>query len=206
MEYLTAILLLLPVHFAVMVSPGPNFVLLSTTALMVDRATAVQAAFGIATGSLIWMIAAALGISVILETLPVLGWVLKIVGGVYLIYLGIKLWRSAAKKTDDVISEPNSSVIKGFRRGLLVNLTSPKSAAYFGSIFAAFLSNNMPIWVIVLLISAFFMVSIAWHVALAVVFSTETVRKPYTRFSSLINRVSGSVLILFGGRLISDVR
>ncbi|MEO1143310.1 MAG: LysE family transporter [Pseudomonadota bacterium] len=159
-----------------------------------------------ATGSLIWMIAAALGISVILETLPVLGWVLKIVGGVYLIYLGIKLWRSAAKKTDDEISVPNSSVIKGFRRGLLVNLTSPKSAAYFGSIFAAFLSNNMPIWVISLLISAFFMVSIAWHVALAVVFSTETVRKPYTRFSRLINRVSGSVLILFGGRLISDVR
>ncbi|MEO0911269.1 MAG: LysE family transporter, partial [Pseudomonadota bacterium] len=104
------------------------------------------------------------------------------------------------------ISVPNSSVNKGFRRGLLVNLTSPKSAAYFGSIFAAFLSNNMPIWVISLLISAFFMVSIAWHVALAVVFSTETVRKPYTRFSRLINRVSGSVLILFGGRLISDVR
>ncbi|MEO0910217.1 MAG: LysE family translocator, partial [Pseudomonadota bacterium] len=120
MEYLTAILLLLPVHFAVMVSPGPNFVLLSTTALMVNRATAVQAAFGIAVGSLIWMVAAALGISVILETLPVLGWVLKIVGGVYLIYLGIKLWRSAAKKTDDEISVPNSSVNKGFRRGLLV--------------------------------------------------------------------------------------
>ena len=204
MEYLTAILLLLPVHFAVMVSPGPNFVLLSTTALAVNRATAVQAAFGIAVGSLIWMIAAALGISVILETLPVLGWVLKVIGGAYLIYLGVKLWRSAPFK--DLKPQPGSSAIIGFRRGLLVNLTSPKSAAYFGSIFAAFLSENMPLWVVFLLISAFFMLSIAWHVALAVLFSTETVRKPYTRFSGLINRVSGSVLMLFGARLMSEVR
>ena len=189
-----------------MVSPGPNFVLLSTTALSISRMAAVQAALGVAIGSLIWMIAAALGISAILQALPTLSMTLKIAGGAYLIYLGIKLWRSKGVKTDGVRSSSPAPTNSNFMRGLFVNLTSPKSAVYFGSIFAAFLSDSMPYWLLGALISSFFLLSIAWHVTLAVVFSTETVRAPYIRFSKVINRVAGSFLIIFGVRMIGDAR
>ena len=189
-----------------MISPGPNFVLLSTTALSVNRLAAIQAAFGVAIGSLIWMIAAALGISALLQMLPTLGIALKIAGGAYLIYLGFKLWRSNGVSTGSVHPSSSTPANNNFRRGLFVNLTSPKSAAYFGSIFAAFISDSMPFWFLGALIGSFFLVSIAWHVTLAVVFSTETVRAPYIRFSKAINRVAGSFLIVFGIRMIGDAR
>ena len=198
MDQLASILLILPIHFAVMVSPGPNFVLLSTTALTINRLAAVQAAFGVAFGSLIWMVAAALGISAILQALPILGLALKVVGGAYLIYLGIKLWRSKDAASGSTQSTSNVPTSSSFKRGLFVNLTSPKSAAYFGSIFATFLSESMPFWMLGALIGCFFLISIAWHSTLAILFSTETVRVPYIRFSKLINRVAGSLLVIFG--------
>ncbi len=206
MDNLASILLLLPIHFAVMVSPGPNFVLLSTMALSINRLAAVQAAFGVAVGSLIWMVAAALGISAILQALPALGLVLKVIGGTYLIYLGIKLWRSKGAPKGSARPSLRTPTSSGFKRGLFVNLTSPKSAAYFGSIFATFLSDSMPFWMLGALIGCFFLISIAWHVTLAVLFSTETIRTPYIRFSKVINRVAGSFLIIFGVRMIGDVR
>lgn len=206
MEHFGFVLAILPIHLMVMISPGPNFILLSTTALSVGRPTAVRAALGIAVGSLIWMTAAALGVSIILETLPVLGLLLKLAGGLYLIYLGIKLLRSNRM---DMATKPQNSEdasINGFGRGLMVNLTSPKSAAYFGSIFAAFLSDQTAIWVLAVLIGCLFLMSILWHVSLALAFSWDFIRVPYIRFSKVIDRVAGALLVVFGIRLLSDAR
>lgn len=122
MEHFALVIAILPVYFMVMMSPGPNFILLSAIALSVDRATAVSAALGIATGSLIWMSAAALGISVILETLPVLGWLLRIAGGVYLIYLGFRLLISSGMAQSSTKPISGAITVHGFRRGLLVLL------------------------------------------------------------------------------------
>lgn len=206
MEHIASILLILPIHFAVMVSPGPNFVLLSTTALSISRVAAVQAAFGFAVGSLIWMVAAALGISAILQALPTLGVALKIAGGAYLIYLGVKLWLLNGDSTESAQPSLSSSTSSSFMRGLFVNLTSPKSVVYFGSIFATFLSDSMSFWLLSALIGSFFLMSIAWHVAIAVLFSTQAVRAPYIRFSKIINRVAGSFLVIFGVRMIGNTR
>lgn len=196
------ILAFLPIHFAVMVSPGPNFVLLSTIALSIGRLEALRAALGIAVGSLIWMIAAAIGISVILETLPILGFALKIVGGLYLIYLGYKLWISKGPVRDDTIDLRAEETVS-FRRGLIANLTNPKSAAYFGSIFAAFLTDDVSPLLLAGLIPSLFLISILWHGALATMFSADAVRRPYLKFARGINRIAGVILALFGLKLVA---
>ena len=190
----------------VMISPGPNFILLSTMALSIGRPTAVRAALGIAIGSLIWMTAAALGVSIIFETLPVLGLLLKIAGGLYLIYLGVKLLRSKGMTASTAPQNSDDVAINGFGRGLLVNLTSPKSAAYFGSIFAAFFSDQIAVWVLTVLIGCLFLMSILWHVSLALAFSWDVVRVPYIRFSRLIDRIAGTLLVIFGLRLLAASR
>ena len=206
MEHLVLVLAILPVHFMVMMSPGPNAILLSTTALSVGRASAVRTAFGIATGSLIWMSAAALGVSVIFETLLVLGWLLKIAGGFYLIYLGFRLLSSIGLPQSTMKPNSGTVAVYGFRRGLLVNLTNPKSATYFGSIFAVFLTVQIPSWVVATVIGCFFLTSILWHCTLAVTISWDKIRGPYIRFSRIIDRIAGAVLILLGIRLFSDSR
>ncbi|WP_164763873.1 MULTISPECIES: LysE family transporter [unclassified Mesorhizobium] len=195
------ILAILPIHFAVMVSPGPNSVLLLTTALSSGRSNAMRAALGIAIGSLVWMVGAMVGVSVILEALPALGLALKIAGGGYLIYLGVRLWKADALKPGALGKGNGSSHRNYFRRGLVANLTNPKSAAYFGSIFAAFLTKEVPVVALAIMISLLFLMSIAWHGVLATTFSTNAFRAPYLRHCGLINRITGAILAALGVRL-----
>jgi threonine efflux protein len=194
------ILAILPIHFTVMASPGPNSVLLLATSLSSGRSDAMYAALGVAVASLMWMVGAAIGVSTILEVLPVLGQALKIAGGGYLIYLGFKLW-TANPPTPDTVGKANKSQGSFFRRGLISNLTNPKSAAYFGSIFAAFLTDEVSTVALVITISLLFLMSIVWHGALATIFSTRAFRNPYLKHSQSINRIAGAILSALGVKL-----
>ena len=196
------VLTIVPIHFAVMISPGPNFVLLSSTALSIGRRAGIRAALGIAVGSLIWMTAAAVGVTAILEALPILGIILKILGGLYLIHLGFHLWRSKGVVNAAPTMTLGPGMDHGFRQGLIVNLTSSKSAAYFGSIFAAFLTHDVALLVLFSLILCLFCMSVIWHVALATAFSAEKIRRPYLQFAETINKVAGAVLTVLGIRMI----
>lgn len=202
MEHIALVLTIVPTHFAVMISPGPNFVLLSSTALSIGRRAGIRAALGIAVGSLIWMTAAAVGVTAMLEALPALGIILKILGGLYLIYLGFRLWRSKGivNAAPTMTSGPGAD--HGFRQGLIVNLTSPKSAAYFGSIFAVFLTDDVPFLALFSLILCLFCMSVIWHAALATAFSAEKIRRPYLQFAETINKVAGAVLTVLGLRMV----
>ncbi|MEO0358999.1 MAG: LysE family transporter, partial [Pseudomonadota bacterium] len=159
-------------------------------------------AAGIATGSFLWAGAAALGIASVLEALPILGLVLKVGGVAYLIYLGVKLLRSNGfQPTHDGKTIKGS---QGYGRGLIVNMTNPKSAAYYASVFAAFLTPDMPIWVLAVLIVAIGGMSAVWHAVLAIGFSTPLVQRRYIRSAKWLDRICGAVLVLLGLRLALD--
>ena len=202
MESAVLILSILPVHVAMMISPGPNFLVLSSVALANGRREAVMAAFGVAIGSLIWMAAAAAGISVVLDAQPLLGFSLKVLGGLYLVYLGFRMWTSAS--TNHEVPQSSLTMSSSFLRGLMVNLSSPKSAAYFGSVFAAFLSSTTSIFAVVVLVVTLFTTSVIWHCAVATSLSSAPVRRSYLDHSKAINRVSGAILFLLGLRLVGS--
>ncbi|MEL7253822.1 MAG: LysE family transporter [Pseudomonadota bacterium] len=205
MDFFAVILAILLVDFLALISPGPNFILVTSAAVAQTRRHAVFTALGIASGSLIWASAAALGIASVLEVFPVLGLILKGVGVIYLIYLGIRLLRSQGFQQSDRHKKPQS-LASGFWQGLLVNLTNPKSAAYYASVFAAFLTPDMPLWVLILLVGAIAAMSLAWHGVLAVGFSAAPVRARYISLSKTIDRMCGGLLIVLGLRLAWDAR
>jgi len=146
------------------------------------------------------MVAAVAGVSIIMDALPILSLALKIIGGMYLIYLGYKLLISKGM-TSDGFNRVETKKKNSFRRGLISNLTNPKSAAYFGSIFAAFLTEEVSSFALASLIPLLFLLSIAWHSALATAFSVDAVRKPYLRYSRVINLVAGTTLLALGLRM-----
>lgn len=198
-ELIQLLILVLPIHLIVMVAPGPNFVLISTIALSHGRRSAVFAALGISTGSLIWMLSAAIGVASLLIMLPTIGIALNLVGAIYLMYLGFKLWTSPSEFQK---SKPIQTGISSFRRGLAINLTSPKSAAYFSGIFAMFISTDTNLLSLALLLSSLFLLSIAWHILLATAFSTSSAIEIYQKASKLINRISALCLVGLGFRLV----
>src|SRR5438552_2216336 len=134
MTYVPFLLSLFAVDLLAAMSPGPNFVLVSQTAIhrTAGHAAAVVLAFVVT--NLLWCLAVAFGLSALLEVAPQLYRVMKFAGGAYLIYLGVTLWRSGVVPT---VSEPSfqSSPSASFVRGMLTNLSNPKSVIYFGSIF-----------------------------------------------------------------------
>ncbi|MEM9493837.1 MAG: LysE family transporter, partial [Myxococcota bacterium] len=70
------------------VSPGPNFIVITRTALAESRENGLYTGIGVATGTSLWAIVGAFGLGFLLTYVPWLTGALKLVGGLYLIYLG----------------------------------------------------------------------------------------------------------------------
>lgn len=187
-------------HTLASISPGPNFLIVTQTAMSGSRAAAVATALGIATGAAVWSAAALLGLTVLFAQIPWLHAGLRLLGGIYLVVLGARLWRAADKPIarnagDDVA---HVAAAQAFRRGLFTNMTNPKAAIFYGSIFAAFLTPDLPRWVALAAVAIIVANSAAWHVMLACLFSHQRAQRWYRRARRTIDRVCGAGLALLG--------
>ena len=193
------------VHVAAMVSPGPNFLLVSQLAASDRGRSAGFAALGVTLGALVWVTAAVLGINAVFKLFPGLRLVLQLIGGMYLLYVAVRLWRSNGPDLKRVVTRvPNAAA---FRLGLLTNITNPKSALFFGSVFAACFppapSSLLQLCVVVMIVAN----ALCWHMLLAWMFSRPRVRAAYARVRTTANRVASAAVGALGlGLLVATVR
>ncbi len=110
-------------------SPGPSFVMGARTAAASSRAQGVAAALGMGLGGLVFALAALAGLQALLLALPSLYLALKLAGGLYLAYLGIRIWRGAGQTRLDLAPEPGRvRASRPFLLGLVTQLSNPKTA------------------------------------------------------------------------------
>jgi threonine efflux protein len=189
MDHLPLVLMILAVDWLAMVTPGPNFLLVTQAAMRRSRRYAGFSALGIATGSLVWCLIAAFGLAAVFAAVPFLAAFLRLAGAAYLVYLGVALWRGAGPIGADE-REPAPSAWRGYRRGLLVNMTNPKSAAYYGSVFAAFMVPGLPSWLQATVIALIAAGSVVWHLTLALLLSTRGARRVYAAATRPLGRAA----------------
>jgi len=192
-------------HVATLATPGVNALLIFQLAASDRTSSAFVAVLGITLGALMWASAAALGVNVLFEAFPRFRVALQLAGAAYLLYLAARLWCAPAPRiASDARSVPP---LTAFRLGLLTNVTNPKAALFFGSVFSAALPAQPST---VLLLSAVALVvfnAFWWHALLAWLFSRRRVRSAYALRWRLLNRVSGSIAGAFGvSLLIASVR
>ena len=191
------------------VSPGPSFVMVARTAVSSGQAEATAASLGMGIGGVIFAIAALAGLQALLLAVPTLYVVLKLAGGLYLAYLGMRIWRGA-KEQLSVASEPatkrEGSLLRFLIFGLGTQLSNPKTAIVYASVFATFLPHGVGFQSGVALVAMVFLLETSWYALVAVVLSAEKPRKAYLRFKSLIDRVAGGVILLLGLKLASSAR
>ena len=96
METAVTLLPILAVLVVGILSPGPSFLLVARTAMAISRTAAIASAVGMAAGASLLATAALLGLNVLFEQIPGAFLALKVIGGVYLLYLAYKTWRGAA--------------------------------------------------------------------------------------------------------------
>ncbi len=93
------------------------------------------------------------------------------------------------------------SLSAAFLRGLLTNLSNPKSVVYFGSIFALFMRPDTPAWTQTAAVGIVIFDTVLWYGTVAAVFSSAATQRFYARARRPINRVAGAAMVGVGGRL-----
>lgn len=115
---------------ALAIVPGPAVLYILTRSMSQGRAAGVVSVAGIHVGTLVHIIAAALGLSALLIRSVVAFSVVKYAGAAYLIYLGIRTLRQKGEESGHVASR-EQSLKKVFYQGIVVNVLNPKTALFF---------------------------------------------------------------------------
>ena len=185
-------------------SPGPNFVMVTSRALTGSRQAGVLAGLGVALASLTWASLTIAGLAVVLQHAAWLLTALRLTGAAYLIYIGVRTTLGArrpvlAQGAARSGTPPWQDVWSGF----LTSMTNPKAAAFFGSLFVVTLPVGAPPWVYGLTLVIVTALSAAWHCSLALFFSLGPVQGAYRRSKTTVSTIMGGVLVLLGIRLLA---
>src|ERR1700761_1462722 len=188
MSATSAVIAILGAIMLGVISPGPSFIVVARNAIGLSRRAGLAAALGIGTGGLAFSCLALLGLFTLLTEVQWLYVGLKVAGGLYLIYLGYRMWRGAAAplSLDDLQNGGSSgggggraNCLRSYRAGLTTQLSNPKAAVIYASIFAALLPPHPPGWCYAVLPPALFAIEVGWYAAVAVLFSSGSMRRLY---------------------------
>lgn len=206
MSSLVALLAILGTLAVGAISPGPSFVLVVRTSIAQSRRHGLAAALGMGAGGVVFAALALLGLQALLMQAAWLYLALKIAGGAYLIFLAIKLWRAAGEPIAVGVNNNAAEVRPGrsFLMGLMTQLSNPKTAVVYASIFAALLPAQPPLWLVLALPPLVFAVEAGWYAAVALLFSSPRPRSVYLRSKRWIDRTAGAVLGALGVRLMLE--
>jgi threonine efflux protein len=190
------------VHLGAAATPGPNTLLVTNMAAGGHRGAAMWAAAGTGAGALAWVAATLGGASALFVALPRLASALRWAGGAYLIYLGAQALWSVWRVPGASATFAPSSAAGAFRRGLVTNLSNPKSLAYYLSLLVASAAPDAPLWVRVAGGAGMAAISLTWYMFLAWTFSRGAIQRVYQRVQPLIAGGTGVLMIGFGFALI----
>jgi threonine/homoserine/homoserine lactone efflux protein len=188
-------------------SPGPSFVMVARTAVA-SRSDGLAAALGMGAGGLVFAIAALAGLQAAFLAVPGLYLAIKGFGGAYLIYLGFRIWRGARQPlamTQDAEASSGRPQGRGgrtFLLGLATQVSNPKTAVVYASIFAAFLPREVPLVLALAVPVVIFCIETGWYAIVALALSSAAPRSAYLRYKAWIDRAAGGVMGLLGLRLV----
>ncbi len=185
-------------------SPGPSFLFVARNSIALSRNHGLATALGMGLGSLIFTVLALMGLQAIFIAVPFAFWALKVLGGLYLIYLAVKTLRSARlPMSHELNAEITSmSLRKTVSFGLLTQLSNPKTAIVFASVYSALLPQTIPVAFYFIIPALAFCIDAGWYVIVAFVLSSEAPRKTYLKFKTFFDTTAGSVMALLGLKLI----
>jgi threonine/homoserine/homoserine lactone efflux protein len=187
------------IHLLAAASPGPAVLLCARLAATEGMRTGFFYAVGVGIGGCFWALAALLGLSVLFEIAPGLLWGLKIGGGLFLLWLGFKMWRHAPEPLPETRPDAVArGALAAIRLGVLTQLANPKTAVFFGAVFVSTVPAH-PSWgVIAVLLAMVFVNETLAISAFARAFSLGPMRRAYGRLKTVIDRSFGGILAALG--------
>jgi len=193
-----ALTLVLAIHAVALISPGPDFAIVTRLSIVSGRQTGLWAAAGVAAAIGVYILVCAFGLSLVLAALPGLSTLLSVTGAMYLAWLGIQCLRSKGQLPE---MQSRGQVGKAFVTGFLTNLLNPKAMLYFGSILSQVLTPELGtvdtalLWV--LLVGESFL----WFGIVSAMFSSRRVLDWLRSRLVWFDRVVGVVLLCLAAKI-----
>lgn len=213
-------LVFIGVSAVVIIIPGPDTAVVTKNILLHGRRAGIGTSLGVSAGLSAWTLAAAVGLASVLRASEVAFTTLKLVGALYLIWLGIGALRAARRTVTAPAGNAEAgaysvargatnamSTAGGFRQGFLSDLANPKIGVFFTSLLPQFVSPGEPVLLPFLALGAVFVVmTVLWLLAYCLVAAraAETLQRPRVR--AALDRMTGLVLIAIGVRLAIERR
>ena len=160
----TTLLLFALATFLLTVTPGPGVLYVTARSLSQGRRAGFASMFGIESGEVVWLAAAATGVAAVLSASTQALDVLRFAGAAYLIYLGVQRWR----EVDRPATPAPARLSRVFAQGFVTQLVNPKVAVFFIAFLPQFLNPSAPIALQVLVLGVV-------YVAVALVVDTSYV-------------------------------
>jgi amino acid exporter len=192
---------LLLVTTATALVPGPTNFLTMRLGMRRGRGAALFAALGTTAGCILWCAAAALGLAAALTAAPWLYKILKVGGGLYLVWFAIALWRSKSEPQPDRPTAGGAGTT-AFWQAFAICLTNPKSVLFFASIFSAYVGPDSPLWAHAAAVAVVVATCLFWNVALALAFSSGRAAQAYARAQRPLDRGAAVLMGGFGAGLL----
>ena len=183
------------------ITPGPNMLAVMAASLEHGRRHGIATGFGLAAAALVWAMLSVLGVAVVFDLFPRAVVALKLVGALYLVWLGVRSLKTAVTQRDSIVvsAQPERRIVQSARSGFLISMTNPKAALFFSSVMTAFIPGTAPDWFLVLVVVLCWALAVVLHAVTATVFSTALALRIFTRAKRWISAAFGVVFLGLGG-------
>ncbi|WP_027997676.1 LysE family translocator [Sinorhizobium arboris] len=182
--------------------PGPAMLYAAARTMAGGRRAGLMAVFGINIGAYVHVIAAAAGLSALFNAVPVAYTIVKLVGALYLIWLGISLFRTNEAGTEASIPALPQSARKAFVESVAVEVLNPKTAIFFLAFLPQFVDANasLPLWVQLAILGAIVNTIFTFADIVCVLLAGLIMErvKQSSRTQRLVQRLGGTILVGLG--------
>lgn len=182
--------------------PVPAMLYAAARTMAGGRRAGLMAVLGINIGAYVHVIAAAAGLSALFNVVPVAYTIVKLVGALYLIWLGISLFRSQEASTEAMVATLPKSAKKAFVESVAVEVLNPKTAIFFLAFLPQFVDANasLPLWAQLAILGAIVNTIFTFADIVCVLLAGLIIKKvkQSSRTQRLVQRLGGTILVGLG--------
>ncbi|EGQ7695850.1 LysE family translocator [Vibrio vulnificus] len=210
MNELTILLTLAGVHFIALMSPGPDVALVVQNASRYGRQTGLFIALGLSVGILLHSLLSLTGVSYLVHQQPMLYALLQLLGGSYLLYLGIGALHSVLRHWHQPSANPPTSQRQwalnnkrqAFLKGFATNILNPKALVFFVSLLSSLIPTSMSLSGKAIAVMILFMLSFLWFASLAWALSGSRMQQYLHKASIYIDGICGVLFCLISAGIL----
>ena len=199
-EFLTVVLL----HLFAVMSPGPDYVLVTRQSIRYGRRVALWSSGGIGFGILFHSLLAVTGILFFIASNDFYLFFLKLICSAYLLYLGITSIINTSNFNQNIVKDDKWSNANGFVAGLLTNITNVKALLFFITLFGVVLDSqsqgNLILYGIYMAFATF-----VWFSLVSYIFTSDIFKSQFLKFFNFFEKFLGVVLVIIALQLVVNI-